>query len=165
VYRRLDIEELSFIFGLPQKFHSLVSHKLLQRIIPVHVGDTILHFNLTSKHIMRLHDSMLTLPQVIFDGRGVFLPEISKWLPHCWFSKSADDVVAKNDDSGIPIQFWNGRITTVLPHLDVELCKHLRSIIHRTFCIKIRRYFNAYILSGCALALAKGLVKHRVGER
>ena len=142
VYRRLQISELAYIFGLPQQFHYLASHKLLQQIIPVQVGDSLLHANLTSNHIMCLSNSMITLPQVILDDRGVFIPAISKWLPHRWFSKSTDDAVAKNDDSEIPIQFWNGRITTVLPQLHNKFCNQLRSIVHKTVCINMRHTFK-----------------------
>lgn len=104
---------------------------------------------------------MLHLPTWKFDKRGVFLSDINRWLPHEWFSTESAHIVAKNDDSTVPLQFWNGRILTIFLHITNNTINILHKFIHKWYCKRLYLNFQEFMNSSHAKSLAKILQEHR----
>ena len=87
IYRRLTFQELCFIFGLSRKFHNYVTKDILERIVPIHLLDSILLPNLA--HLKHLpHPIRLELPHFPFEPKGTCLPQVNAFMPHIWYVSS-----------------------------------------------------------------------------
>ena len=139
VFRTLELDELSFIYGIPLKYHKTITIDIFNYIIPLHLLDSLLLPNLPRQSYKRKGE-MLILPTPTIDPRGVWLPDIKHWMPHKWFQNSkSGEGVAKNDDADIPIHYWDNRITTVFPTSTLSHCSVLRQCSLIMFRRRLRK--------------------------
>ena len=146
--RRLTLNELSNIFGLPHCYHSFVERRHFP-FIPIQILDGILrpaiisHFG--SGDDVRPPLKRLCVPPPVPSNKAVFLPLINRFLSPAWAKvDSVEQKAAKDDDAAVDLAKWDDRILLLWPHAG-RLITVLRRFLMRIIFKRLFREFRNFL--------------------
>ena len=149
--RKLTSSELLIAFGFPSTFgHLSVEPSDLIPIVPLQILDSLLRPAALSLSTPSVSTSVpqFTLAPPSLPNSGTYLPSLGRVLPNAWcLEKEHVQQAAKEDDAPVNYSLWNLRITSVLPHISIELCDWLRARLLRRQKAQLYREFRRYLRS------------------
>ena len=141
--RQLSNPELHGMYGFPSKGPSSLTGRVPLQMLEALIDPVCRRDTSPREQLSTLHYSP---PSYVEPVEGIWMPKISRMLPHTWRSDVVSTVSTKADTASVPMHMWNSRVTTIFPSFSPYILDRLRNLVLRRAKRMFRKEIILYLM-------------------